>query len=170
MIEETGTVTAVSGGLAEVECERRSTCGNCAVQGACGTSLLERFFGRKPHILAASNPIAAEPGERVVVGVREGAMLQAAVTAYLTPLLAMMTGATGLEWLAGHLAPAWSDGLAALGGLAGLAAGLWWLSAFSKRRKTDVRFQAVVLRRSLAPSVQVVLKGTQRGGESGTVG
>jgi sigma-E factor negative regulatory protein RseC len=169
VIEETGTVTAVSGGMAEVECERRSTCGSCSVHGACGTSLLERFFGRKQHVLAAANPVGAEPGDRVVVGIREGVMLQAAFTAYLVPLLAMMLAALGSEWLAERLMPAWSEGLSALAGLAGLACGLWWLSLYSARRNTDERFQAVVLRRSIPPPVRVATDGLSPEQWSGAV-
>ena len=67
MIEQDGTVLAVHGELAEVQCRRQSTCGGCSVNGACGTSLLERFFGRRQLILTVRNPVAARPGETVVV-------------------------------------------------------------------------------------------------------
>jgi len=156
MIVERGRVIAVSLGLAEVECESRSACGSCSVNGACGTSLLERFFGRKQRIVSVSNPIGAQPGDTVVIGIAEGALLQAAFTAYLLPLLTMLVGAAVTVWLAGRFAPEWSAGSSVLGGLAGLAAGLWWCTGFSARRNGDARFQAVVLRRDATAPMEIL--------------
>lgn len=155
MIEENGLVIAVHGELAEVESERRSACGGCAVNGACGTSLLERFFGRRQLILTVRNPISAEPGDGVVVGVPEGALLEASFAAYVMPLLAMIVGGVSGSWLAGLLAPGWDQGLSVLGGMGGLAAGLWWLARFSARRGVKERFQAVILRRSPSSAIDV---------------
>lgn len=150
MIEETGTVIAARGDLAEVECQRHSTCGACAANGACGTSLLERHFGRRQILLTVHNPLGARPGDQVVVGVPEGALLSASVAAYLVPLLAMVAGA-----LAGAGAgESWPDSAAliqVLGAAAGLAAGLMWLARFSRARGRDPRYRAVILRRSLGP-------------------
>ena len=42
MIEETGVVVAVVGGLVEVETRRQGACGSCSASGACGTSLVAR--------------------------------------------------------------------------------------------------------------------------------
>ena len=147
MIEEEGSVTSVSGGLAQVACVRRTACGACSAQGACGTSLLERHFGRKPLALTAANAIGARPGDRVILGVPEGALVQAALGAYLVPLLAMILAALGSVWLAGLLAPAWSEGQSFAGGMAGLGLGLWWSARFGARRAGDPRFRAVILRR-----------------------
>jgi sigma-E factor negative regulatory protein RseC len=164
VIEETGLVTAVSGDLAEVECERRSACGSCSANGACGTSLLERVFGRRQQILAVSNPVGAVLGDRVIVGIPEAAMLEAAFAAYLVPLVAMMAGGVCAEWLAGHLLPGWADGISVLGGLLGLAAGIWWLAGFSNRRRSDERYRAVILRRSPGSSIPVSMDGLTPGG------
>lgn len=163
MIEERGRVIAVSQGLAEVECERRSSCGSCSVNGACGTSLLERFFGRKQRIVTAHNPVGAETGETVVLGIAESTLLQAAFIAYLLPLSTMLAGAAATVWLADRFAPAWSEGLSALGGLTGLAVGLWWLTGYSARRNGDARFQATILRRGSVSSVEVALHVRKHG-------
>lgn len=156
MIEERGRVTAVGRGLAEVECERRSACGSCSVNGACGTSLLERFFGRKPRILSVRNPIGAKPGETVVVGISEGALLQAAFMAYLLPLVTMLGAAAGSAWLADELLPAWSEGLSLLGALVGLVVGLCWAGGLGARHSGDTRFEAVILRRGSGTNVELL--------------
>jgi sigma-E factor negative regulatory protein RseC len=148
MIEETGTVIAARGDLAEVECQRRSTCGACAANGACGTSLLERHFGRRQILLTVHNPMGARPGDQVVVGVPEDALRTASVAAYLVPLLAMLAGALAGAG-AGESWPQSAALLEVLGGAAGLAAGLGWLARFSRARGRDPRYRAVILRRSL---------------------
>jgi sigma-E factor negative regulatory protein RseC len=147
VIEEQGTVLAVSGDLAEVACERRSACGACSVRNGCGTSLLEQLFGRRSRVLDVRNPIGARPGERVFIGIREDALVKAAVSAYLLPLLGMILGAVGGEWLSSAALPAWEQGLSILGGLAGLGAGLWGVAVLGARREGDARFQATILRR-----------------------
>ena len=157
MIEENGIVAAVHGDLAEVESQRRSTCGGCSVNGACGTSLLERFFGRRQLILTVRNPVGARPGDAVVVGVPEAALLQASLVAYLLPLAAMIAGAIAGTELAAAFAPGWTSAASVLGGAGGFATGIWWLSRFSAARADDPRYQAVILRRAAAMPVEVSL-------------
>ena len=81
MIEEQGIVIAVSGDYARVRARRQSACGQCAVQGACGTSLLERFFGRRPAEVMAWNQAGAAVGDRVMIGISERGLLGAAMAA-----------------------------------------------------------------------------------------
>jgi sigma-E factor negative regulatory protein RseC len=148
MIEEMGQVVTVKGALAEVACDRQSGCGGCAVSGTCGTSLLERYLGRRPLPLHAANTIGARPGDRVVVGIPDATLPQAAFVAYLMPLLVMLLGALGGEWLAGLIRSSWSQGLILLGGIIGLGLGFRWSAVFSHRRAQDPRYQAVILRRA----------------------
>ncbi|WP_296896903.1 SoxR reducing system RseC family protein, partial [Thiohalocapsa sp.] len=109
MIEEQATVVRVDQTIAWVEAMRRSTCGQCSAAAGCGTSLLDRFLGRRPLRLEVENSLDVGTGDRVIVGVPEGAMLRAAAAAYLGPLLGLLLGAVlgrhlGLAWLA-PLAP-----------------------------------------------------------------
>lgn len=147
MIEETGRVISVQGDLAEVEGQPRSGCGSCAVKGTCGTSLLARYFGPKRLLLQAHNPIGARPGERVVVGLSEGSLLEASVLAYLVPLLAMIGGAVAGTFVAARLAPAYTQILSAVTGLGGLAAALAWLVGFIRAKSLDERYRPRILRR-----------------------
>jgi sigma-E factor negative regulatory protein RseC len=145
MIEETGVVVALSGGLADVETRRQGACGSCSANGACGTSLLARYLGRRPLVLRALNRAGAAPGDSVIVGVPEEGLVTASLAAYLVPLLGLMAG--------GALGQSWGEGLGAgaggsiLGALLGLGLGLGWLSRFNRAHAQDPRYQAVVLRR-----------------------
>lgn len=148
MIEETGVVVTVQGVMAEVEAQRRSTCGGCAVNGACGTSLLERYLGRKRSLVRALNAIGAVPGDRVVIGVPEGALLTASFVAYLVPLSAMIGGAIAGAQISGLLAPAYEQELSILAGLGSLIAALVWLVRFGRTKSSEQRYQPRILRRA----------------------
>jgi sigma-E factor negative regulatory protein RseC len=153
MIEETGVVVAVAGDSAEVETRRQGACGSCSANGACGTSLLARYLGRKPLLLRARNLAGAAPGDLVVVGVPEDGLMRASLVAYLVPLLGLIAGG-----IAGPvLYPAGGDGTAALTAFAGLALGLVWLARFGRAHTQDPCYRAVVLRRVSALDVAVPL-------------
>ena len=157
MIEETGVVLAAHGDLAEVECRRQSACGACGLSGGCGTSLLERYFGRRPRILTAHNAVGAHPGDPVVVGLPEGALLTAALAAYLVPLLAMICGALLGGWLAQAMAMTAGNGAELLGGIGGLALALLWLRHFGRTQGEKPRYRPVILRRAAAMPARVEL-------------
>jgi sigma-E factor negative regulatory protein RseC len=159
VIEELGMVVAVHGELAEVESRRRSACGSCEVNGACGTSLLERFFGRRRLLLTVYNPIGARPGDQVVVGIPEQALLTASFAAYMAPLLAMLGGGIAGGMLAGALSPQHGDGLSILGGAVGLASALLWLGRFSRAHADDDRYRAVILRQGVSTGLAVAMPG-----------
>ncbi|AFL72660.1 SoxR reducing system RseC family protein [Thiocystis violascens] len=126
MIEERGTVVALSGDYAQVRTERRSACGTCTVQGACGTSLLERYLGRRAVELTALNQIQAAVGDRVLVGISEQGLLAAAMAAYLAPILALLAGALLGEALGG----AHGEAASLFGALLGLILALRWLRGY----------------------------------------
>jgi len=158
MIEETGVVLAAHGDLAEVECQRQSTCGSCGVSGACGTSLLERYFGRRQRVLTAENAVGAQAGDRVVVGVPEAALLTVAFAAYLVPLLGLIGGALLGGWLVEQMAGAGGNGPEMIGAAAGLAGGLLWLRRFGQAHTENPRYRPVILRRAQATALSVELK------------
>lgn len=160
MIEETGVVLVAHGDLAEVECRRQSTCGACGLSGGCGTSLLERYFGRRQQILTVHNTVGAQAGDPVVIGVPEGALLTAAFAAYLAPLITMIGGALLGGWLAGATAMTATNGAELLGGVAGLALGLLWLRRFGRTQGEDPRYRPVILRRAAPLTARVELDPT----------
>jgi len=157
MIEQNAMVVAVQGELAEVETRRLSACGGCAAKSGCGTSLLAGVFGSRPSRIKVSNPIQAQPGDQVVIGLPEAPFLRAAFALYAVPLLAMIGGGLLGEWLA--LSSGSAPELGALvGGLSGLTAGLAWLRRFSYRSQRDAEYRPVVLRRVGGDSVAVQLR------------
>lgn len=150
MIEETGLVVSVRGDLAEVAGQPRSACGGCAVNGACGTSLLARYLGSRRLSLQARNAVGARPGERVVIGLPEGALLEASALAYLVPLAALVGGAVAGAWMAEWIAPTQTQVLSTLVGLGGFAAALAWLVRLIRARSLDERYRPRILRRLAA--------------------
>jgi sigma-E factor negative regulatory protein RseC len=148
MIEQTGVVISVQGDMAEVEGQRRSACGGCAASGACGTSLIARYLGRKRMLLRAHNPIGAGPGDPVVLGLPEGALLQASFVVYLVPLLAMIGGGIVGDYIAALFAPSYAQSSSVLGGLGALAAALWWLGRFSRTKSSDDLYRPRIIRRA----------------------
>jgi sigma-E factor negative regulatory protein RseC len=109
--------------------------------------VVERFLGQRSTRVRALNPLDAQVGEGVLVGLQEGAILRGAVALYLVPLLALIGGAVVGGLLAAEIAPARADLLVGLAGGFGLLTGLGWARRFARRVHDDGRYQPVVLRR-----------------------
>ena len=148
MIEEPGTVISIDGPYAEVRTERRSVCGGCAANGACGTSLIERFFGRRSiHVRALNRPQAAV-GERVLVGISEQGLLLASAAVYLVPMVGLVGGVLLGDGVSGSLlASRHSDVASLLGGALGFALALLWLRGYSAGSRNRRDQQAIVVSR-----------------------
>ena len=119
MLESEAIVVSISNGTTFVEPQVGGGCGasHCATQ-SCGTAVLTQIFSQKPKALQVKNPIAAGVGERVVVGLQEGAFLRTAVAVYLLPLCAFLAGTVlGFFWAGASAA---RDLYAGFGGLLGL--------------------------------------------------
>lgn len=155
MIEESAIVTATQGEFARVETQRRSSCGSCEAKSACGTSVLARVFGNRRNVVEVLNPIGAETGDRVVVGLDESALTRVSFLFYIMPLLALFAGGVLGEWLALQLGYISTEPLSIICGLLGLSSGLYWLHrvAYSGNRSNG-KYQAVILRR--ASTVQII--------------
>jgi len=148
VIEESGVVLSVQGDMAEVEAQRQSSCGGCAVTATCGTSLLARHLGGRRSLLRAHNTIGAQPGEAVIIGIPEGALLDASFVAYLVPLLTMIAGGIVGAYIGDWAAPAYTQALSILSGVGGLAAALAWLVGFSHAKSADDRYRPRIMRRA----------------------
>jgi sigma-E factor negative regulatory protein RseC len=155
LIEESAVILARDGDFADVQALRRGACGSCGAKAACGTSLLDRFLGRRALRLRVVNVIDAGVGEQVVIGVPEAALLRAAVAAYLVPVTGMILGAILGQEIAGLSASSASDPLSIIGGLVGFGLALLWLRGYSARLKTNPRYRAVLLRRESGATAEV---------------
>jgi sigma-E factor negative regulatory protein RseC len=149
VIEETAVVTRCDDdGFALVETERKSSCGSCSATGVCGTSALSKVFGNKRSVIKALNPIGVGPGDKVVVGLQESAMVNVSVMFYLVPIVAMIFSAIFAQSAAGWMGFSNVELFSILGGLLGLTGGLYLSRLFSERVRHDERYQAVILRRA----------------------
>lgn len=157
MIEESAVVVDRDGEFVEVQALRRGACGHCGAKSACGTSLLDRFLGRRSLYLRVINAIDAGVGEQVVIGVPEAALLRAAFSAYLVPLIALILGAILGQEVANSVGLLSSELVSLIGGLVGFGLALIWLRVYSARLGSDPRYRAVLLRRENAAPAKVQL-------------
>ncbi|MDD5389200.1 MAG: SoxR reducing system RseC family protein [Gallionellaceae bacterium] len=134
MIETPARVTRLEGDSAWVVSAAPSSCGACGGKG-CGSSLFARVLHADEPEYRVENPIGAAVGESVVVGLPDGALLGAALSGYLVPLMLLLLGAGAGQHFAGELG-------AVAGGLLGLVLAALYL----KRRSAPVSYP-VVLRR-----------------------
>jgi len=121
MIEEQGRVVSVDGRWALVEPVAKSSgCGHCSSNGSCGTASLARFFKPNQAHYHALNESGARPGDQVVMGLDERALVAGSVAMYLFPLLGLLAGAIAFsQWVSGS--EGWvlvGMGLGLLGGFA----------------------------------------------------
>ncbi len=146
MIEEKAIVVKSGEGVAWVQAGRKSACGGCSLNKGCGVSVLERMLGERVTTLKVLDPLSTRPGDEVVIGIRESALVKGSLAVYIVPLLAMMLFAifgstTVAPWLG------WpAEGTSIVSGGIGLAAGFAWVFLFSRRIRQDSDFQPVILR------------------------
>jgi sigma-E factor negative regulatory protein RseC len=150
MIEEPALVVGVEHGFAWVETRRAGTCGACAAHRSCGTAALERHFGARRRRVRALDRIGTSPGDQVVVGLPEGALVKGSLAVYRMPLLGLLMGGGVVEAL-GIGSSGGAELPVVAGGLAGLVLALAWLRRFTRRIAADEEYQPVVLQR-LSPS------------------
>ncbi len=149
MIEEHAQVVAVQGDAAWVETQRGSACGSCAAHAGCGSAALGKLIGRRPTSVRVLNTAGALPGEEVVIGIDESALVRGSVLVYLVPLLALLGGAIlGEAWWRPYAGGGeWPVIVAAV---AGLALGLAWVRGRAPQLGQDARYQPTILRRVAA--------------------
>lgn len=144
MITETGRVLEVDGGWALVACRRQVECARCAEGRGCGGGVLGKLLGDRLHkVRAVTGEVSVAPGDQVLIGLGEDAVMRAAVVVYLVPLLAALGGGivSGVMLGAGELGTI-------AGAVAGFLLGLRWARGYSRRHAADAALQPVVLRRT----------------------
>lgn len=112
MIEETAQVVAVEGDEAVLQTQRQSACHSCSVKKGCGTSVLAKVVGQRSNLIRVDNHLEAKPGDQVIVGVAEDALVKSSMLVYGLPLLLMLVSGLGGEQVA--IAMGWATELAAM--------------------------------------------------------
>jgi sigma-E factor negative regulatory protein RseC len=143
MIEEEAVVACIEAGQVWVEKTRHSACGACAQP--CATADVADYFGKTQVRLAVASPLELRVGDRVVLGIREDAIVKGSFGVYLLPLFGLLAGsilgkAVGFPWLSITV-----DAAAALGGVIGLIAAIAFLK--HTRMLSPSRLQPVVIRK-----------------------
>jgi sigma-E factor negative regulatory protein RseC len=120
LTEGIAQVVEVEGNMAWLVPESGSSCGGCNSAAACGSkgigTVSSRLEARRFQLV---NDFGLRIGERVVVGVRENALLRASITAYVIPLATLLISGALAQWAAGN------DFVTMAAMLAGLVFGLW---------------------------------------------
>ena len=153
MIEELAVVVDAGDGYAWVETQRRSACGACSASDGCGTATLAKIWGERRMRVRAISTWPLRPGDAVIVGLAEGALLRGSLLVYLLPLALLLAGA-----LLGQAAFAGAgEEPVILAGAVGLGLGFLAAHIASRRWRSDAQFQPVVVRRLAAAPVAATL-------------
>lgn len=151
MLEETARVVAIEGSQVWVETERRSSCSSCSVQKGCGSAALAKVLGQRRSRLRVLSDMPLSAGDRVIIGVREHAVVRGSLAVYAVPLVMLLVGALAGELGARQFLWQSAELASIILGITGLAVGVWWLKAFSGRISNNPDYQPVVLRRLAKP-------------------
>jgi sigma-E factor negative regulatory protein RseC len=144
LITETGRVVEVDGGWAWVACRRQVECARCAEGRGCGGGVLGRLLGDRLHkVRAATGSVEVRPGDQVLIGLAEDAVLRAAAAVYLVPLLlALAFGAMAASLIGG------GELVVIVAAVVGFLLGLRWARGYGRRRSAETAWQPVILRRT----------------------
>jgi sigma-E factor negative regulatory protein RseC len=148
MIQETGQVIKTDGEFAWVQTQRQSTCGACAAKKGCGTNVFSKVLGKKHIQFKAVNTLDVKPGDMVVLGLRESALLKSALMIYLLPLLSMFLCAAAMDIFSKAIGLGDIQAWVVIAGLTGLLAAFGLVHFFTKNHLSDSDYQPVILRRA----------------------
>lgn len=146
MIEESGQIVSLDGDYAWVETERKNACSSCSANKGCGTGVLSKVYGKRFNRVKALNNINAAPGEMVVIGLAEDALVRGSLAVYGLPLLSLFLMALLGSAVAAEIGMQKADGLVAIFGLTGLALGFYLVRLFSRKISHDSRYQPIIMR------------------------
>ena len=131
-VEGIARVVRVTDDQLWLEPEQTTSCGHCASSASCGVETQAAGIGTVTSRLqerrfVVDNPGGFREGDRLVVGVSEGSLLKASLTAYGLPLVCALTAGSIAQGM-------YSDDLTSMLGMAGgLVLGLL-VARFNARR------------------------------------
>ncbi len=143
MMETQGQVIGIRHGRVLVRTVGAAGCGSCAAGRGCGAGVLGKLFRRRSPEVEAVTDIDVDLGDQVIIGMDDTGMLYGSLALYGAPLAGLLVGMTATA----ILFPGSGDAVVLMAGLAGMLAGLVWLTAISRRIADERRYRPVVLRR-----------------------
>ena len=126
MITEQAVVTACDKGRVEVRLQRASACGHCELSQGCGAGAIGRLLGNRSRPLLVETEQDLRPGDEVLLGLSERALVRASLLVYGLPLAVMVVA--GLLGALAGLAEPWI----ALACIAGFFAGFRYASHLAR--------------------------------------
>lgn len=158
MIEEEATVVEVNPEQIIVQTLRKSSCNSCSANKGCGTATLAKVIGQKHSLVSISKDKTIEPllavGDRVIIGINEGMLVNGSILAYLAPLAGMMGFALLASWLGSGFGAAGELHII-LSAFIGLAFGLFISRLSITNGKRSTEFAPVLVRRLRDHSLSV---------------
>jgi sigma-E factor negative regulatory protein RseC len=148
MITQTAMVMDVHDETASVQVIRESTCGQCSVQKGCGTSVFSRILGNKFSRLTVLNPVNAQQGDVVILGLQESVLIKSTLLMYLFPLLMMFGGAVLVVMLNNFLGFSLGQGWVIASSFLSLILAFVYINRVSRGHQNDRRYQPVILRKA----------------------
>ena len=143
MVEGIANVVVVDGSVVWLEPEQTGSCGSCASSGACGAKGIGTVASR---LEVRRFPLAIHPGlkvgDRIVVGVREDALIQASMTVYALPLATLFAAGFLAQWAYG------SDAVTIVASFAGLGVGFAFARLRARRLSAGGQMAPQFLRRA----------------------
>ena len=98
MIEEQAIVTEIEEDLAMIQMQRHSACSHCELSRGCGTGAIGRLLGHRSKPLTIRNRYNLKPGDSVVLGMPDEALLKASLLIYGLPLAGLIGGGLVAQW------------------------------------------------------------------------
>ena len=147
MIEETAIVVKCEGEFAWVEAQRKSACGHCSVNKACGTGTIAKIWGQKTSQMKAINRARASEGETVLIGLQEGALVKGSLIIYLLPIVSMILFAIFGEHIAAQWQLASVEATSILFAVIGFVFAGVLIKIYSRHVSSDARYQPIILKR-----------------------
>lgn len=149
-VEGAARVVAVDGARVWLEPEPGTSCGGCAAAVSCGTkgigTMASRLEQRRFSLAQNPNGMHLAVGERVIIGVREDALVKGSLIAYATPLLSLLGAGLVAQTLLGR------DHLTLAASVAGLLGGLVLARGLARRLSASGAIAPRLLRRADGPA------------------
>jgi len=132
MISEQGIIERISNKTAYVKVARSSACRHCSSKDSCNIS-------DRDMIVEVINRLNAKEGDRVEISVPEGTFLKLSLLVYISPVIALMTGAFLGNYLA-TLSGINPSAAAAVTGALFLVIAFIGLKIFENKKKAGDRY------------------------------